>query len=62
MPVAKPGRETAPFAALLGHKQNCIEHFKVLKFYVSTLDRQAILDLFVLMGVISINAYLTRLV
>ena len=50
MPTAKSWRKTAPFAALLGNIQNCVEHGEVLKLHIPALNRQAILDLFVLLG------------
>ncbi len=50
VPVAKSRRKTTPFAALLGNIQNGVEHFEVLKFHVSALNRQAVLDFFVLRG------------
>jgi len=50
VPFAEAWRKTAPFTALLGHKQNCVQHFKVLKCHIPALNRQAILDLFVLLG------------
>ena len=49
MPVTKSRRKAAPFAALLGHIQNCVEHLEVLQFHIPTLNRQAVLDLFVLL-------------
>ena len=49
VPFAEPGRKAAPFTALFGNKQNRIEHFEVLKFYVPALNWQAILDSFVLL-------------
>jgi hypothetical protein len=49
MPVAISRRKTAPFAALLGHIQNHIEHLDVAQAHISALNRQAILDLFVLL-------------
>ena len=50
MPVAKSRRKTAPFTAVLGNIQNRVEHFEVLQLYISALNRQAVLDLFVLLG------------
>ena len=35
---------------MLGHIQNCVDHLKVLQFHIPALNRQAILDLFVLRG------------
>src|ERR1035441_4928375 len=49
VPVAKPARKTAPFASLLGHIQNCIEYLKVRQPHVAALNRQAILNLPVLL-------------
>jgi hypothetical protein len=49
LPVTKSRRKAAPFAALLGHIQNCVEHLEVLKFYIPALNRQAVLDLFILL-------------
>jgi hypothetical protein len=48
VPFVKAGWKTVPFAALLGNLQDSIEDFEVLKFHVAALNRQAILDLFVL--------------
>jgi len=50
VPFAEPRRKAAPFAALLSYKQNCVQHFKVLKCHIPALNRQAILDLFVLIS------------
>ena len=50
VPLTKTGRKTAPFAALLGHIKNCIEHLKVMKGHIPALNWQAILDLFVLLS------------
>jgi hypothetical protein len=50
MSVAKSRRKTTPFAALLGNIQNRVENLEVLQFHIPTLNRQDILDLFVLLS------------
>jgi hypothetical protein len=50
MPIAEFRRKTAPFAAMLGKIQNGIGYGKVLKFHIPGLNRQAVLDLFVLLN------------
>ncbi len=49
VPVAEPTGKAAPFAALLGHIQDRIEHFQIAQPHVSPLQRQRIFDLLVLL-------------
>jgi hypothetical protein len=49
VPIAKLGRKATPFAAVFGHKQNCVDYSEVLKFYIPALNRQAVPDLFELL-------------
>jgi hypothetical protein len=49
VPVAEPARQATPFAALLGHIQDRIEHFQVAQTHIPALQRQTILDLLVLL-------------
>ena len=48
VPVSEALRQTAPFAALLGHIQDRIEHLKVGDADVAPLPGQAVLDLAIL--------------
>ena len=44
VPVAEPLGQTAPFAALLGHIQNRIQHPQIRVPHVAALDRQTVFD------------------
>jgi len=44
MPAPEKLRQTAPFAALLSHIQNRVQHLQVAQAHVATLDPQRILD------------------
>ncbi len=50
VPLSKSRRKTAPFAALLGNKQDRIEHLQILQPHIPTPHWQAILDLFILLN------------
>ena len=49
VPFTKPRWKTAPFTAVFGNKQDCIEKLKVRKIHIAPLDGQDILDLFELL-------------
>src|SRR5690349_23697383 len=49
VPIAEPLRQSTPFAAMLSHIQDGIEHTQVRVIYVTALLRQAVLDLGVLL-------------
>jgi len=49
VPVAEPAGQPTPFAALLGHIQDRVEHFQVAQTHIPALQRQRILNLFVLL-------------
>ena len=48
MPAAEPLRQAAPFAALLGHVQNSVQHHQVRQFHVAALHRQHAFDSLIL--------------
>jgi hypothetical protein len=49
VPVAESARKTAPFTALFGHIQDCIDYLKVRQPHIAALNRQAIFDPLVLL-------------
>jgi hypothetical protein len=49
VPFAKPRWKTAPFTAVFGYKQDCIEKLKVRRVHVAPLNGQDLLDLFELL-------------
>jgi hypothetical protein len=49
VPVTKAFRQTTPFAAVLCHVQDGIEHITIAQPDVAALHRQRIFDLFVLL-------------
>jgi len=44
VPVAEPLGQTAPFAALLGHIQDRVQHPQIGQAHIAALNRQAVLD------------------
>jgi hypothetical protein len=44
VPVAKPLRQTAPLASMLGHIQQRVQQLKVRQTHVATLHRKTVLD------------------
>ena len=48
VPVAEPGRQAAPFAAVLGHMQDRVEHLQVRQADVAALHRETRRDHLVL--------------
>jgi hypothetical protein len=44
VPVAEPLGQTAPFAPLLGHIQNRVQHPQIRQAHIATLSRQTMLD------------------
>jgi hypothetical protein len=49
VPIAEALGQPAPFTAMLGHIQDRIKHAQIRVIDVTTLLRQAVLDLFVLL-------------
>src|ERR1700751_1936107 len=48
VPAAETLRQPAPFAALLSHIQNSVQHLQIAQTHIPTLHRQRILDSLVL--------------